>query len=181
MNETGQAFHCRTCANLRSEQGRTFCEWHESFLERSALSGDCEGYVCKESSARKGKSDNNAGQATQDLKVTWPKTGSTSALQPEQAMILTALELKQLKGSIVLEKVRCGKRNCRCSRGHFHQAFYLHFYQSGKVRRKYLSKSMVGLLRCSREELERLLSEVESASERVLGQESRPSESSGVV
>lgn len=130
------------------------------------------GYVCKESGAKQKREKdvgNDAGQATQDL--TCPKTTSQ-----QKTAILAALELKKLKGSVVWEKVRCGKRNCRCSHGHLHGPFpYLHYYSSGKVKRRYLSKRMVQLLRCSREELELL--KVESAC--VLGQETSSREKEG--
>jgi hypothetical protein len=178
--ETDQIFRCRTCANLRSEHGKKYCDWLESYLERTALSSCyCEGYVCKESGAKQKRGDksvgNDAGQATQDLEVTCPKTTS----QPEKTAILAALELKRLKGSVIMERVNCGKPRChKCQSGGKHGPYlYLHYYSSGKVKRRYLSKRMAQLLRCSREELEKLLSEVESSCERVLGQET----SSGVI
>lgn len=52
-------------------------------------------------------------------------------------------------GYIVKEKVRCGKKNCRCFReGKKHEAFYLYYreYQldgTRKLRKKYLRKSQV--------------------------------------
>lgn len=53
-------------------------------------------------------------------------------------------------GYIVQEKIRCGKKCCRCFReGKKHKAFYLYYreYQidgTRKLRKKYLKKSEVG-------------------------------------
>jgi len=170
---------CRTCTNLRSEHGKKYCDWLESYLERSALGGPCEGYVYKESGVKqkRGKDvGNDAGQATQDLEVTCPKTDPTSTVRrPEKAIILTALELKKLKGSVVLERVNCGKRGCRrCSSGVGHGPYpYLHYYDPScpwKVRRKYLTKDVAKFMSYSMEELELQLREVEAE---ILGQHQR--------
>jgi hypothetical protein len=88
----------------------------------------------------------------------------------QKGLILEALELKQkLKGSVVWERVRCGKHGCRkCAQGILHGPYpYLHFYSAGKVRRKYLIRSLGELMSHSKEELEGMLRDSESA---ILGQ-----------
>lgn len=93
--------------------------------------------------------------------------------QNEKDDILTALELKQkLKGSVVWERVNCGKRGChKCSEGTLHGPYsYLHFYSAGKVRRKYLPRALGELMSYSKQELETMLREIEAE---ILGQDSQ--------
>jgi hypothetical protein len=91
--------------------------------------------------------------------------------QHEKSLILEALELKQkLKGSVVTEFVKCGKKCARCSMGPGHPASYLHYYDSAcsyKVRRKYLTKNLAQLMSYSREELEEMLHDI---GDKILGQ-----------
>jgi hypothetical protein len=82
--------------------------------------------------------------------------------QNEKADILAALKLKELRGSIVKEMIKCGKRGCKCQTGVLHGPYaYLHFYSAGKVKRKYLSKALGELMSYPREELETMLQEAE--------------------
>jgi hypothetical protein len=93
--------------------------------------------------------------------------------ETQRSLIFAALELKQkLKGSVVWERVDCGKRGCRKRQnGTLHGPYpYLHYYSSGKVKRKYLSKALGDLVSRSVEELKELLKEAESE---VLGQANR--------
>jgi hypothetical protein len=94
----------------------------------------------------------------------------------KESLILEALELKEkLKGSVIMEFVRCGKKCARCNSGPGHPASYLHYYDSTcpyKVRRKYLRKDLAGLMSYSKEELETMLQE----AEQVLGQEVKETE-----
>lgn len=90
--------------------------------------------------------------------------------QAEKSLIITALGLKEkLKGSVILERVNCGKRGChKCAQGTLHGPYpYLHYYSAGKVKRKYLPKALGELMSYSREELQQMLRE----AEQVLGQE----------
>lgn len=42
-----------------------------------------------------------------------------------------------------LEKVRCGKRNCRCSRGELHGPYwYAYWTEGGKTRSEYVGKKL---------------------------------------
>jgi hypothetical protein len=89
--------------------------------------------------------------------------------QKEKELIVTALELKQkFKGSVIWERVRCGKHGCRkCAAGTLHGPYsYLHFYSNGKVKRKYLPRVLGDLVGHSVEELKEMLKEVEE----ILGQ-----------
>jgi hypothetical protein len=159
LDETREA-RCKDCKNRKSDR---FCAWLGAFLQPGLIDDpDCEGYVSKDSHAqpKRGKGS------------TCPKTPTS-----DKSMILAALELKKLKGSIVREGIDCGKSSCHCQHGSLHPASYLHYYSNGKVRRRYLSRAMVELLRFSETELEERLRE----SEEVLGQGSRSSETSGVV
>jgi hypothetical protein len=85
-------------------------------------------------------------------------TKPSKAACPKTSSIQTALKLKAFKGSVVREKVCCGKPGCHCHTGTLHGPYpYLHYYSSGKVKRHYLSKAVSALLSHSTEELERML------------------------
>lgn len=85
-------------------------------------------------------------------------------LRTTKQNIQQALNLKDLRGSIVLEKVACGKKCCSVCGGvrYEHGPYsYLHFYQGGKVKKKYLSKAVAAWLACPKKELEERLKELE--------------------
>lgn len=91
--------------------------------------------------------------------------------QKEKGDILKALELRQkYKGSVVWERVNCGKKGChKCQTGVLHGPYpYLHYYSSGKVKRKYLPKALGDLVSRSTGELKELLKEADS---KVFGQD----------
>ena len=46
-----------------------------------------------------------------------------------------------MNGGIYSQRVRCGKLNCRCSRGAFHTAFYFFMRRQGKLIKFYIRKS----------------------------------------
>lgn len=89
-------------------------------------------------------------------------------LENEKQRIEQTLKLKDLKGSVVWEKVDCRSppRRC-CPHGPY---AYLHYYdsRSGKVRRKYLGKN-VELLTCSKTELQEKLRSLEDEQKLILG------------
>ena len=55
--------------------------------------------------------------------------------------------IKMLSGFIARVKIRCGKSNCRCSRGVRHLAYYHVTYSSGARLRRYVRQEQVSELR----------------------------------
>lgn len=55
--------------------------------------------------------------------------------------------IKMLPGFIARAKLRCGKSNCRCSRGNRHVGYYHVTYSSGVRLRRYVRRSEVSKLR----------------------------------
>jgi hypothetical protein len=85
-------------------------------------------------------------------------------------LIQEALGTKALGGSIVQEKVSCGKTCCRVCGGSrlAHGPYnYSHYYDRscGKVKRKYLSQALSNLLPCPKRDLQQRLLEIESLSQ----------------
>ena len=99
-----------------------------------------------------------------------------TSLEMEKMNIQEALHVKEEfheKGSIVWEKVCCGKRGCKCQSGVLHGPFpYLHYWGEGKVKRRYLSKAVGQLVACPKTELMERLAEIEKD----LSQEKMPEE-----
>lgn len=52
-----------------------------------------------------------------------------------------------LPGSLHLRPVRCGKPNCKCSRGELHTAYYRIWYERRRLRKQYARKSELELVR----------------------------------
>lgn len=50
-------------------------------------------------------------------------------------------------GAVCAQRVRCGKRNCRCAGGNRHLAYYLFFRQGGRLRKRYVRAADVDRLR----------------------------------
>lgn len=46
-------------------------------------------------------------------------------------------------GGVYLQRVRCGKSNCKCSRGETHSAFYFFTRRRGKLVKIYIRKSQL--------------------------------------
>jgi hypothetical protein len=125
---------------------------------------ECEGFAPK--GLRTSKAGIGSPHAVTSLKgddkrVSEPKTpAKTSACPktPDKSLIQTVLKFKGFKGSVVMEKICCGKPGCHCQSGTLHGPYpYLHYYSNGKVRRRYLSKTLSALLSHSKEELEKML------------------------
>ena len=50
-------------------------------------------------------------------------------------------KIQPLPGAVCPQMIRCGRENCRCSRGELHGPFHYRFYYSaGKPRKKYVRK-----------------------------------------
>jgi hypothetical protein len=96
-------------------------------------------------------------------------------LETEKDRVKRALDLKELGGSVVWEKLACGKPACNTCEGyrpaHGPNA-YLHFYDSScpwKVRKRYLGNIIGELLCCPKTELEERLKDLESEQRKILG------------
>lgn len=96
-------------------------------------------------------------------------------LEREKHMIEKALLLRRLKGSVVWEKVSCGKHCCKKCGGinRVHGPYpYLHFYDAScewKVRKRYLGKSFdLTLLTCPKTELEERLQQIQAEEREIL-------------
>jgi hypothetical protein len=135
---------CSRCAN-RTDEKPPFCTWLNAEIPVGVADDpECEGFSLKG-----------------NLRASCPKT-------PDQNLIQTALKLKGFRGSVVMERICCGKPGCHCQSGALHGPYpYLHYYSDGKVKRRYLTKTVSALLNHSREELKKML----HATEAVLGQE----------
>ncbi len=46
-------------------------------------------------------------------------------------------------GGIYIQRVRCGKSNCKCARGEFHTAFYFFTRRNKKLVKIYIRKSKI--------------------------------------
>ncbi len=46
-------------------------------------------------------------------------------------------------GGVYLQKVRCGKKNCRCASGNKHNAYYYFNRVDGKLTKKYIRKAQL--------------------------------------
>jgi hypothetical protein len=51
--------------------------------------------------------------------------------------------IKMLPGFVAIVRIRCGKSNCRCSRGDRHVAHYHVSYHSGVRSRKYVRRAQL--------------------------------------
>lgn len=57
---------------------------------------------------------------------------------------------KILPGTVHEQYVRCGKANCKCSRGELHGAYFYHFIRiNGKLTKRYLKADEVETIRLS--------------------------------
>ncbi len=46
-------------------------------------------------------------------------------------------------GGLYLQRVRCGKQNCKCSRGEMHPAYYFFTRRNGKLLKTYVRKAEI--------------------------------------
>ena len=56
---------------------------------------------------------------------------------------------KTLPGAVCVQRVRCGKPGCRCSRGHAHPAFYRFWREGGRQRKRYVKRSDLDAVRAA--------------------------------
>ncbi len=77
-------------------------------------------------------------------------------MKTKTAKVLPKTVEEITNGGVYLQRVRCGKQNCRCARGDFHTAFYFFTRIDGKLVKRYVRKA----------EVERLTELAETASEK---------------
>ena len=66
-------------------------------------------------------------------------SGSGPLLRNKRADSLPKIE--PLPGAICTQMVRCGRANCKCSKGEPHGPFHYRFYyEAGKLRKKYVRR-----------------------------------------
>jgi hypothetical protein len=76
-------------------------------------------------------------------------------------------KIEPLPGVVCLQKVRCGKPNCKCAKGELHGGYYYRFfYAGGKLRKQYVKKQDVLQVqeaclafRSNRQEVRRMIAE----------------------
>ncbi len=74
---------------------------------------------------------------------------------------------KTMPGTVHIQFVRCGKANCKCSRGELHGAYYYHFVRiDGKLCKRYLRADKVEELQraCNLRQREEKDQRIESAT-----------------
>ena len=68
-----------------------------------------------------------------------------------------SLQPKMLDGYVRAERVRCGKANCKCSRGELHGVyFYRYTWDEGRRRKTYIKRSEVEQVRAACAEYRRV-------------------------
>jgi hypothetical protein len=66
-------------------------------------------------------------------------------------------KIEPQRGSLHAEMKRCGRRNCRCARGEPHGPYwYVHRWEGGKKRRRYVKRSELDAARAGIIEWRRL-------------------------
>ena len=57
---------------------------------------------------------------------------------------------KMLPGAVCAQMVKCGKPNCKCTRGELHGPYFYRFYRCGnKLRKVYVRKSEAAALKAA--------------------------------
>ena len=154
---------CSRCPN-RTNENPPYCTWLKAEIPIGLPDDpECEGFPSNNLETKsKDKAETGSTRPVPLLKskkrVGRVAIGPSKTACPKTAEIQTALKLKGFKGSVIKEKICCGKPGCHCHGGALHGPYpYLHYYSNGKVRRRYLTKAMSALLSHSAKELERML------------------------
>ena len=61
-----------------------------------------------------------------------------------------------VRGSLIQNRVRCGKPTCKCAKGEFHTAYYLSRRIGGKTRMNHIAKDQVSVVQQWKKNYERL-------------------------
>lgn len=62
-------------------------------------------------------------------------------MKTKTAKVLPKTAAEITNGGLYLQRVRCGKTNCKCARGEKHSAFYFYTRRNGKLIKTYVRKS----------------------------------------
>ncbi len=73
-----------------------------------------------------------------------------------------------IRGSLILNRVRCGKPACKCAKGEFHTACYLSRRIDGKTRMNHIAKDQVALVQRWKKNYERLDALVEKLTDALM-------------
>jgi hypothetical protein len=169
QGKTREEASCSRCGK-RIDENPPFCTWLNAEIPVNlADDPECEGFAPNNLGTSKGKAGMlsytvNPPQNLRGVRLAVKDHGKTHVnpktacpKTPDKSLIQTALKLKGFKGSVVMEKICCGKLGCRCLSGALHGPYpYLHYYSNGKIKRRYLSKALSTLLSHSTKELERM-------------------------
>ena len=49
-----------------------------------------------------------------------------------------------LQGSVLMRRMKCGKPNCKCTKGHLHEVWCVTYKEKGKTRMVYIHKTRQG-------------------------------------
>ncbi len=55
--------------------------------------------------------------------------------------MLPKIFIPTTNGGVYLQKVRCGKKNCKCASGEKHEAYYYFYRVDGKLMKQYIWKA----------------------------------------
>jgi len=81
-----------------------------------------------------------------------------------------------VRGSLIQNRIRCGKPTCKCAKGELHTAFYLSRRLEGKTRMDHIAKDQVAAVRRwkkNHQRMEALLEKLTDALMEELRQEKR--------
>lgn len=70
--------------------------------------------------------------------------------QPKHTNMQNPLpKIEPLPGTVQLQRVNCGKPNCRCATGKLHAAYYRFWRERGRLRKAYVRRSDVEQVRAA--------------------------------
>jgi hypothetical protein len=64
-------------------------------------------------------------------------------MKTKTAKVLPKISSEIQNGGLYIQRVRCGKQNCKCARGETHSAYYFFTRRNGKVVKFYVRKADV--------------------------------------
>lgn len=64
-------------------------------------------------------------------------------MKTKTAKVLPKTANEITNGGLYIQRVRCGKRNCKCARGEMHSAYYFFTRRNGKLLKIYVRKAEI--------------------------------------